>query len=142
MAEVKTYVDDNRQPVEDREFRKFIPDKVGDVAVNVVGKNIESLLTAIASGVGGAVDTTPTIYNVACPIAGQEYSQALPANTKGFLLKARGNSKILFAYSSGATSQLTIFPGAVFEDDNFYTSKTIYFICSKADEIVEVVTYV
>lgn len=47
MAEVKTYVDDNRQPVEDREFRKFVPDKDGDVAVNVVGKNIEMLLEAI-----------------------------------------------------------------------------------------------
>jgi hypothetical protein len=47
MAEVKTYVDDNRQPVEDREQRKFIADQDGDVAVNVVAKHVEDQLDAI-----------------------------------------------------------------------------------------------
>lgn len=47
MAEVKTYVDDGRQPVEDREQRKFRPDINGDVAVNVLSKNIEAQLDAI-----------------------------------------------------------------------------------------------
>jgi len=47
MAEVKTYVDDNRQPVLDREFRKFVPDCDGNVAVNVVACRIEEQLDAI-----------------------------------------------------------------------------------------------
>lgn len=47
MAEVKTYVDDNRQPVEDREFRKFKADCDGNVAVNIVACKIEEQLDAI-----------------------------------------------------------------------------------------------
>ena len=141
MAEVKTYVDDNRQPVLDREFRKFVPDVDGDVAVNVVGKNIEALLTAIASGVGGAVSTTATIFNVSCPLADTEYSQALPANTKGFTIQARKNSSIKFAYSPSATNYLTISVGVNYSDENFYVSQTLYFKNSKADEVIEIVAF-
>lgn len=100
-----------------------------------------ALLEQIILALGGSVAAAPTIYNVACPIADTEYSQALPSNTKGFLIKARKNSVIKFAYQSGATEWLTISAGASYEDKNFYTSQTIYFKNSKADEVIEIVAF-
>lgn len=39
-----------RQPVEDRELRKFKGDVNGDVAVNVLSPNIETLLLQVIAG--------------------------------------------------------------------------------------------
>jgi hypothetical protein len=47
MAEDRSFFDDQRQPVEDREQRKFQADISGDVAVNVLSRNIEAQLDAI-----------------------------------------------------------------------------------------------
>lgn len=86
------------------------------------------------------VTTTPTIFNITAAVANTEYSQALPANTKKFILSSRNSAKITFYYSPGATETLTINPGFGFEDNNFYTAQTIYFKCSKSD-VIEVVAY-
>lgn len=83
----------------------------------------------------------PTIFNVACPVAGTEYSQALPANTRRFIIRARKSSKILFAYQPAASEYVTIEMGVSFEDTNLYISQTIYFRNSKADEVIEIVAY-
>jgi hypothetical protein len=91
---------------------------------------------------GGSFDTTPTIFNVPCAVAGQEYSQALPANCRRFIMKARKNSKVDFAYVTAATEVLTLNSGFSFEDNSTYLNGTLYFKCSKADEIVEIVAYV
>jgi hypothetical protein len=105
------------------------------LVVNDLGSPIPVILTT-SSG-----NTTTTIFNVPCAVAGTEYSQALPANTKGFVLKARKSSKILFAYSPSAPTFLTFNAGFSFSDDNFYTSATLYFKCSVADEVVEILAY-
>lgn len=126
--------DDNKQ--------SFVADGQGNSARNVVSYNMEQLLSQILSALGGSANTTATVFNVDCAIAGTEYSQALPSNTKKFSIKARGNSKIDFYYSSGASDTWTLFPGNSFDDVNFYSSQTIYFKCSKADEVVEIVAYV
>lgn len=89
---------------------------------------------------GSTTNTTTTIYNVTVGTANTEFSQALPANTKRFLLKSRNSAKIDFYYSSGATETLTINPGFSFEDSNFYVGQTVYFKCSKPD-VVEIVAY-
>lgn len=91
---------------------------------------------------GGTLDTTPTIFNVACAIAGTEYNQALPANTRRFVFKARKGSKVDFAYEAAATEVLTLNSGVSFRDDNTYVSATLYFKCSKADEVIEIAAYV
>jgi len=103
--------------------------------------NAAALLEQIILALGGSVAVAPTIYNVSCPLANTEYSQALPSNTKGFLVKARKNSVIQFAYVSGATEWLTIGMGVSYEDKNFYTAQTIYFKNSKADEVIEIVAF-
>jgi hypothetical protein len=137
---VFTYSPDNSK---DNNRRSFVADKDGHSARNTLDKLTHDKLDLVIAALGGSVDTTPTIYNVDCSVSGTEYSQALPANTKGFILRARKNSKIEFAYSSGASSHLTIPVGNSFEDRNMYSSvQTLYFKCSKADEIVEIVAYV
>jgi len=87
-------------------------------------------------------NTTPDIANVSCPIAGTEYNYALPAGCRKFLLRSRNLSKITFAYETAATNVLTLENGVSFEDSNTYLNQTLYFKCSKAEDIVEVVTYV
>lgn len=91
---------------------------------------------------GGSFDTVPTIFNVPCAIADNEYSQALPANCRTFVLKARNGSRVKLAYVTGATEVLTLNSGFSFRDDKTYLSKTVYFKCSKADEVIEIAAYV
>lgn len=85
-------------------------------------------------------NTTATIFNVSVGVAATEFSQALPANTKRFILKSRSSRKVSFYYTSAATETLTINPGFSFEDNNFYVAQTIYFKCSGTDTI-EIVAY-
>lgn len=87
-------------------------------------------------------DTTATIYNVSTPLAATEYSQALPADTKQFILKTRSNAKLQLSYTSGQSGTLfvTIHGSAVYSDDNFYSSQTLYFQVDKSDT-VEIIAY-
>lgn len=105
--------------------------------VLVINTAAEPIPVTLVTGLG---NTTPTIFNVVC-VANVENSQALPANTKSFIVKARNSSRVLFAYAPSATEFLTLNRGFSFQDNNFYTSQTIYFTCSNADT-VEVVAYV
>lgn len=95
----------------------------------------ERVLAALGGG-----NTVPTIFNISCPVPGTEYSQTLPTDCSGFIIQARGNSKITYSYVSGASTTWTIPIGNSFEDKNTYSSQTIYFTCTKAD-VVEIVAY-
>lgn len=100
-------------------------------------------LDAISAALGGATNTTPTIFNVSLPLAATEVSQALPASTKNFILRARGKSSVQIAYTVGqsGTTYVTIPPGGVYEDKNFYTSQTLYIQSNKAGETVELIAF-
>lgn len=128
----------------DREQQSFIENSVdGGVDRRVNDQIAHTKLDSIAAALGAATTTTPTIFNVSVVAAASEVSQALPANCKRFIIKARGNSKLQLAYSSGqsGTTYVTIPAGAVFEDTSFYTSQTLYFQSSKAGETVEITAY-
>jgi hypothetical protein len=88
-------------------------------------------------------NTVPTIFNVLTGLANTESSQALPSNTKRFIIKARGNTRIQMSYSIGTSGSnyFTIEPGASYEDENYYVSQTIYFQCNKATQTIEIITY-
>lgn len=126
----------------DNNRRSFVADKDGNAARNTLDKETHDKLDAVIAALGGSVDTTPTVYNVDCADTGTIYSQALPANTKCFMIKTRKDSKVAFGYEATLTTSLTIWPGNSFEDKNLYSSQTIYFQCSKADEVIEIVAYV
>lgn len=114
-----------------------------EVATRVDDPITHDKLDSVITALGGAVSVTPTIINFTAVAANTEYSQALPASNRKFLIQARGMAKLKLAYAIGDTSinYITINPGVSFVDDNFYSSQTIYFTSSVAGEVIEIITY-
>lgn len=99
-------------------------------------------LDAIVSALGGSVDVSASVSNVAVANADEEVSFNLPANCKGFILKSRKVARLKFSYSTGVlTNYLSIPLGGFFQDTNKYSSQTIYFSSGVADNVIEIVTY-
>lgn len=93
---------------------------------------------------GSEANTTVVIANEDIIAANTEQSYALPTNTKKFILRNRGNSDIRLAFNSGETvsgNYLTLKGTAVYWDDNFYASQSIYFQSPNADDVIEIVAY-
>ena len=90
-----------------------------------------------------ASSTTVTIFNTTATLANTEYSQALPANTKEFLMKVRGSAALKVAFISGdsGTLYVTINKGAVLTVTQFFSSQTIYFQSPVAGSVVEIVAF-
>lgn len=110
-----------------------------DVTGSVVGISgnvaIQEAVVEVATG--------PTLYNVDCPLAGTEYSQALPNGTKKFSIKARGGDlKVCFTNGqSGATYILLTDGQALFEDNLSLTGKTVYFQSPQAGTDAEIMAW-
>lgn len=84
--------------------------------------------------------TAPIVQNVTVAAANVEQSHTFPADTKTFLIQARGNGKLKLAYAPGTsgTSYLTLFPGTYHaRDDINRASTTIYFQSPVAGLVVE-----
>lgn len=94
---------------------------------------------------GGAAASNPLIFNVPCPLANTEYSQALPEKTKQFLIKVRDGQaimKIAFSPGESDTKFFTVHPGANhLQLDVSMSSKTVYFTLSKPDKVVEILAW-
>ena len=107
----------------------------------------------IADTSGSAINptemaTTPVIYNKTCTVADTEYSQALPAGTKKFLVKCRDTtSMIRFAYVMGKVATpiepyTSIWPGTPYWEDGVkLAAVTIYLASSTAGAIVEIIAW-
>jgi hypothetical protein len=93
---------------------------------------------------GSSSNTTPTINNILVATANVEQSFSLPADCKGFLIKARQNCRMKFSYAlNGTTSSwLTIGLGGYLKDDNKYSSQDIYFQVDRNNTDIEIVTYI
>lgn len=87
----------------------------------------------------------PTIANVSVLTASTEYSYALPANTRLFSVKVRGNSKLQLAFTSGqsGTNFITVEMGNRYvQNDVILTSGlTLYFQTSVAAQTVEILSW-
>lgn len=87
---------------------------------------------------------TPAIYNVTMTNADTEYSQALPANTRKFLIKCRTSFAIKLSFTSGqsGTTYLTV-PAdqSYWEDQINDASITLYFQCANAGKVAEIVAW-
>ena len=92
---------------------------------------------------GGSSNTAATIFNVTLGPVSTEQSQALPLNTKEFIIKTRGNSELKLAYTAlqSGTLFVTIHKNAAFTDDNFYAALTLYFQSPQTGDVVEIVAY-
>ena len=88
-------------------------------------------------------DTTVTIFNVTITSANTEQSQALPANTKEFLIRTRGSAELKLAYDSGDSGTLFVtIPGRATKTvSRFFKAQTLYFQSPTAGEIVEIEAY-
>lgn len=87
--------------------------------------------------------TAATFFNVSVAVPNSETSQALPSDTKGFIIKTRGSSSLKLSYTvaESGTKFVTISRSAVYNDPNKYTSLTLYFQTSAVD-VVEIIAYV
>lgn len=92
---------------------------------------------------------TPTIYNITMTNANQEYSQALPANTKKFTVMMQENDTAFrIAYITGkvATPTAPYFAcpaGACISEDfsQGKTSQTLYFACGTAGKTIQIIAW-
>lgn len=141
MAKNKPSSSDNIRDLEHGVFR--VDGVTGDKFKAVCDETAHAILEAILNQLGGSSEVEPTIYNVNIISADTEQSQALPANTKGFLIRSRNRGKLRLAYETGGTSTtyLTIPTGTSFEDNQFYSSVTLYFQSTKPGDVIEIVAY-
>jgi len=129
--------------VQEAERLKFKTDGTGEICVRTCDSDALIELKAILAALGGSSNTTSTTFNITLGPVNTEQSQALPANTKGFILKSRNNAplKISYVATESGTKYVTLNKNGVFTDDNFYTAQTIYFQSPNTGDVVEIVAY-
>lgn len=94
--------------------------------------------------VGADPITTPTIYNVSVTLANTEYSQALPADTRNFMIKCREFGVTLnLAFVAGQSSTNYIqFTGSNFVmEDSELNGITLYFQADTAGVTAEILVW-
>ncbi|MBT9170379.1 MAG: hypothetical protein DDT18_00720 [Actinobacteria bacterium] len=89
--------------------------------------------------------TSPTIFNVSMPLAGVEYSQALPARTKRFIFKLRAANDCRFCFRAleSGTLFVTLPAGASYSEDNIESATpiTLYFQSAAAAQVAEIIVW-
>lgn len=109
----------------------------------------EATLAAVLAELDDKVDkaTTPVMYNVAITLANTEYPQALPADTKKFLIKTRDGTSFRLAFVTGkvagSVDPFTTVPasGIYWEDFIEPGSITLYFACAVAGKKAEIIAW-
>lgn len=88
-------------------------------------------------------NSTRTVYNITLGTANTEQSQVLPADTKEYLIKSRGNAvlKLAFVATESGTNYITIPKNGVWVDSNFTNSLTVYFQSPQSGDTVEIVAW-
>ena len=88
--------------------------------------------------------TTGKVENATISIANTEQSHTFPANTKSFLIQARGNGKIKLSFDSGTSGTIfwTIPNGTYYGSPEFSSpSLTIYFQSPVTGLVVELISW-
>ena len=101
---------------------------------------------SVTSGLTGgkvtlAGSTTQTIYNLSCPLANTEYSQALSADVTQLTIRVRGSATAQYTFTSGqsGTNFITIPRGTTRTIGALrLTSSTLYIQTDKANQVVEI----
>jgi hypothetical protein len=92
---------------------------------------------------------TPTVYNVTLTTANTEYSQALPANTRGFEFQCQSSFDVRYAFVTGKVATPTA-PYMTCKAGNAYSSfqlnqgaspSTLYFASPQAGVVVEITAW-
>lgn len=88
--------------------------------------------------------TTGKVENAVCTLANTEYSHTFPANTKTFLVQARGNGTIKLSFDVGESGTVyhSIWPGAYYAMGFIVEpSTTIYFQSPVAGLVLELTSW-
>lgn len=91
-----------------------------------------------------SLPTAPVIYNVTMTLANTEYSQALPSNTRKFLVRCRGAYaiKVCFTASGSGTLYVSVPSGMTYWEDQINDAAiTLYFQCATAAQVAELVAW-
>ena len=134
----------SRSTTPDNEQKKFQPDSVGNVAVNVIGEQLTDIVDAITSSTV-VTKQNPTIHNVTLTLANTEYSQALATNVKSFIIRSRNRADVKLSYvlNQSATNYVTVLKNAVYEETGLDASGVVlYFQSALAGTTVEIVEWV
>lgn len=133
----------------DPDWIKVLVDAEGHIQIDVLttglpsGAATESTLVALSAKVV-APPTAPTIYNVTMTTASTEYSQALPANTRKFMIKCRGeyDIQVCFVAEGSGTLYITVPSEQTYWEDQINdASITLYFQCATAAQVAEIVAW-
>jgi hypothetical protein len=84
------------------------------------------------------------VINKTMTLADTEYSQALPIGTVKLMVQNRGlyDTKFSFVSGTSGTNYMTIKAGQVYYDDLVNTSRTLYFQCPTAAQVLEIILWV
>lgn len=93
-----------------------------------------------------SVPDAPTIYNVTMTLADTEYSQALPANLRKFLVQTRDGAVFRLAFATGKVAGPTepyLTVRSPYNEDLILVESplTLYFGCAEAGKVVEIVCW-
>ena len=129
----------------------------GVYALAVSGSEVVSGTVIANQGTAGASAwltdnprATPTPFNVTLTLADTEYSQALPANCRGFEFQARTEAILRFAFVTGKVAGPTA-PYITLKAGDYYVSppinqaaapSTLYFASPTAGTVVELIAWV
>ena len=92
---------------------------------------------------------TPTTYNVTLTVADTEYSQALPANCRGFEFQARTEAVVRYAFATGKVAAPTAPYHTLKAGDYYYSPQlnqaaapsTLYVASPDAGTVVEILAW-
>jgi hypothetical protein len=91
------------------------------------------------------ISKAPKIYNKVSPVTiNTEFSQALSADTKKYLIRARGNATIQLAFvaTESATKFITIPKGVSYTEESLdLDSTTLYMQVDKVSEVIEILEW-
>ena len=129
--------------LQDKDFQAFIVD-TNDNGVNRRVEVMNGASNPVPVDLSSLTSGVPTIFNISVPLANTEVSQALPANFKKILIRARGLTKTQFAFvaTQSATNFIQIPSGASYSDSGLLgPALTLYVQTSLAAQVVEVLTW-
>ncbi len=118
--------------------------------LNQQAQIISLMYTLLGTGIGvtessptAHLATTSNTYNETMTLADTQYSQALPAGTKKFIVKTRDGTAFRIAFVTGKVAAptepyTTIDANVAWNEDGLnLTGITMYFACGSAGKIVE-----
>jgi hypothetical protein len=112
-------------------------------------RGLVKLIVAKISVLADPVTATPTPYNLTLTDADTEYSQALPANCRGFEFQARTEAAVRFAFVTGKVAGPTA-PYMTLKAGDYYSSpplnqgaspSTLYLASATAGTVVEILAW-